>query len=156
MSHRFVPANRSLSCFRERKDDTKLLFPYRQAVPSLPPRARLAKRKASLLIPALTPPNPHADAKGASLFVPDSSRAFLSCPRTMHEEIRTGPPYGYAGWYCQKCTAANNRRVNLVFSNHYEEAPRTIRGARLRCCFFMPDWRLMQSGGVWTVRMEGS
>ena len=59
-------------------------------------RARLAVRKASLLIPALTPPNPHADAKGASLFVQDSSRAFLSRPRTMHDEIRTGPPYGHA------------------------------------------------------------
>ena len=71
-----------------------MLFWFGQAVPSLPPRARLAKRKASLLIPSLTPPNPHADAKGASLFVPESSRAFLSSPRTMHEEIRTGPPYG--------------------------------------------------------------
>jgi hypothetical protein len=59
-------------------------------------RARLAERKASLLIPSLTPPNPHADAKGASLFVPDLSRAFLIRPRTMHDETRTGPPHGHA------------------------------------------------------------
>jgi hypothetical protein len=61
---------------------------------ALPPRDSRAERKASLLIPALTPPIPHADAKGASLFVPESSRAFLSRPRTMHDEIRTGPPLG--------------------------------------------------------------
>jgi hypothetical protein len=44
---------------------------------ALPPRDSRAERKAPLLIPSLTPPNPHADAKGAPLFVPDSSRAFL-------------------------------------------------------------------------------
>ena len=28
--------------------------------------------------------------------MPESSRAFLGRPRTMHDEIRTGPPYGHA------------------------------------------------------------
>src|SRR5208337_94470 len=43
------------------------------------------------------PPSPTVrfrSPKGASLFVPESSRAFLIRPRTMHDEIRTGPPYG--------------------------------------------------------------
>jgi hypothetical protein len=91
-------------------------------------RARLAMRKASLLIPPLTPPNPHADAKGASLFVPDSSRAFLSCPRTMHDEIRTGPPYGDA-LSTPHCREAHIKTI-LSFQNLKAALPPGIPAGR--------------------------
>ena len=90
-----VPANRSLS--RSKNQGTYgSPFPARAAVPSLP-RACSPRGKKSIA-PHSVPHSPHPPryAKGASLFVPESSRAFLSCPRTMHDEIRTGPPYGHA------------------------------------------------------------
>ena len=68
---------------------------HRQSRTEPPPSSSL-RSFCPWLIPSLTPPIPHAGAKGASLFVPDSSRANLSRPRTMHDEIRTGPPYGHA------------------------------------------------------------
>ena len=85
-------------------------------------------RKASLLIPSLTPPNPHADAKGASLFVPESSRAFLSCPRTMHDEIRTGPPYGHA-LSIPHCREAQTK-TTLSFQNLEAALPPGIPAGR--------------------------
>ena len=95
MSNRFAPANISSSCLKTQRT-YESPSPYRQAVPSLP-RACSPRKKKSIA-PHSVPhsPQPPRCAKGASLFVPESSRAFLSCPRTMHDEIRTGPPYGHA------------------------------------------------------------
>ena len=90
-----VPANTGLSRSRL-KEPTGAVVPYRAAVPSLP-RACSPRSKKSIA-PHSVPHSPHPPryAKGASLFVPESSRAFLSCPRTMHDEVRTGPPCGHA------------------------------------------------------------
>ena len=53
---------------------------------ALPPRDSLAIRKASLLIPALTPPNPHAKLAGAFVKrVRNRREQFLSCSCAMHE-----------------------------------------------------------------------
>ena len=73
-------------------------------------------RKEKSIAPHSGPHSPHPPRhrlRGPSLFVPDSSRAFLSRPRTMHDEIRTGPPYGNALISAHNC--ATKARC-LVFS----------------------------------------
>ena len=105
-----------------------VLFPYHQAVPSLPPRARLAKRKASAPHSVPHSPQPPRCAKGASLFVPDSSRAFLSRPRTMHDEVRTGPPDGHA-LSIPQCRAAPIK-ITLSFQNLEAALPPGIPAGR--------------------------
>ena len=81
--------------FEDSEERTGVLFPFGRR--SRPYLLVLASQKKSIA-PHSVPhsPQPPRYAKGASLFVPESSRAFLSSPRTMHEEIRTGPPYGHA------------------------------------------------------------
>ena len=84
-------------------------------------------RKKKSIAPHSVPhsPQPPRYAKGASLFVPESSRAFLSSPRTMHEEIRTGPPYDSAIsiLYCRKA----QRKITGSFCD-----PRAYDCSRLR------------------------
>ena len=60
--------------------------------------------------------------------MPDSSRAFLSRPRTMHDEIRTGPPYGHA-LSIPHCREAQTK-TTLSFQNLEAALPPGIPAGR--------------------------
>ena len=138
-------------------------FPVRAAVSSLP-RACSPRKKKSIA-PHSVPHSPHPPrfAKGASLFVPDSSRAFLSCPRTMHDEIRTGPPYGHAlsiphyRKAQQRVWAFVGKKLDEAAALSARAAARTIVVVRIfSLAFSSPGRSTARLGRLWTVRMEGS
>ena len=91
--------------------------------------------------------------------MPESSRAFLSRPRTMHDEIRTGRPYGHALSIRHRRKA--HTKTTSSFQNLEAALPPGIPAGRRSSSPQGPlhagigdHW--FNSGGEWTVRMEGS
>ena len=96
VSAKFAPANISLSRSKTQGTyESPLPLPAGGPVLTSCVLASPKEKHRSSFRPSL-PPSPTQSLRGHSLFVPDSSRAFLIRPRTMHDEIRTGPPYGRA------------------------------------------------------------
>jgi len=92
-----------------------------------------------------SPQPPRKACGGIRYSCPDSSRVFLSCPRTMHDEIRTGPPYGDAISIPQDGQGRNRDVPAFVVkkSDHSGQlvyrlySPLVHFCAHLRSCFFI-------------------
>ena len=163
MSNRFAPANHKFELHKNSTNVRESFFPTgRQSHPYLV-RARLAVRKASLLIPALTPPNPHAKLAGAfviragivaSFSKPSSDyarrdkdgTALWRCPIN---PTRKREPQKSVPCLFKILEAASRSGIPVGRSRVQSASSRSSVIARIG-----DDW--VNSGGEWTVRMEGS
>jgi hypothetical protein len=105
--------------------------PPPQAKPAEPPPSRSLRSLHRSSFKSLTPPNSHA--KLADGFVKRARIRrerflFLSCPRTMHDEIRTGPPWGHVLTILH-CREAQTKTI-LSFKNLEAALPPGIPAGR--------------------------